>query len=131
MAHMSYNRVSSGRKVSRCRGFRFNPRKLYVLRLRKRFNFFLRLFDSCKLSYGEVIQLLKKVVCRKGCFKRNNSSTCLVRQEKLNDCGMGSCGRSNSFYAEAIADCLEFIKRTSISSMDQSQDPMNHVQDRK
>ncbi|WVZ22837.1 hypothetical protein V8G54_001381 [Vigna mungo] len=127
MGHMSYNRVSSGRK-----GFRLNPRKLYVLRLRKRFNFFLRLFDSCKLSYGEVIQLLKKLVCRKGCFKRNNSSTCLVREEKLNDCRMGSCGRSNSFYAEAIADCLEFIKRTSISSMDQSQDPMNnHVQDRK
>lgn len=122
MGHMSYNRVSSGRKVSRCRGFRFNPRKLYVLRLRKRFNFFLRLFDSCKLSYGEVIQLLKKVACRKGCFKRNN------REEKLNDCRMGS----NSFYAEAIADCLEFIKRTSISSMDQSQDPVNnHVQDRK
>jgi len=126
---MSYNRVSSA-KLSRCRGFRMNPRKLYVLRLRKRFNFFLRLFDSWKLSYGEAIQLLKKVVCRKGCFKRNNS-TCLVSEEKLNDCKMGSCGRSNSFYAEAIADCLEFIKRTSISSMDQTQDPMNHVQDRK
>lgn len=39
-------------------------------------------------------------------------------------------GRNNSFYAEAIADCLEFIKRTSISSMDQIQDPMGHIQDR-
>ncbi|CAJ1942163.1 unnamed protein product [Sphenostylis stenocarpa] len=136
MGHMSYNRVSSG-KVSRCRGFRLNPRKLYVLRLRKRFNFFLKLFDSWKLSYGEAIQLLKKLVCRKGGFKRNNSNnsnTCLVRQEKIkgqDDCRMRSCGKSNSFYAEAIADCLEFIKRTSISSMDQSQDPINHIQDRK
>ncbi|KAG0464989.1 hypothetical protein HPP92_019153 [Vanilla planifolia] len=24
-------------------------------------------------------------------------------------------GRSNSFYAEAIADCLEFIRKTSVS----------------
>ena len=129
MGHMSYNRVSSGKKVSRCRGFRLNPRKLYVLRLRKRFNFFLRLFDSWKLSYVEAIQLLKKVVCRKGGFRRNNSnnsSSCLVRE----DCRMGPCGRSNSFYAEAIADCLEFIKRTSISSMDQTQDPISHIQDR-
>lgn len=27
-----------------------------------------------------------------------------------------SYGRSNSFYAEAIAECLEFIKRNSVSS---------------
>ena len=31
-----------------------------------------------------------------------------------------SYGRSNSFYSEAIADCLEFIKRTSISVDDKS-----------
>ncbi|KAK7386578.1 hypothetical protein VNO78_26911 [Psophocarpus tetragonolobus] len=136
MAPMSYNRVSSG-KVSRCsKGFRLNPRKLYVLRLRKKFNFFLRVFESWKLSYGEAIQLLKNVVCRKGGFKRNNSnnsSKSLVREEKIksqDDCRMKSCGRSNSFYAEAIADCLEFIKRTSISSMDQNQDPINHIHDR-
>nr|KYP31687.1 hypothetical protein KK1_047857 [Cajanus cajan] len=133
MGHMSYNRVSSG-KVSRCRGFRLNPRKLYVLRLRKRFNFFLRLFDNWKLSYGEAIQLLKKMVGIKSGFRRNNSRS-LVREEKIkgqDDCRMRSCGRSNSFYAEAIADCLEFIKRTSISSMDQShQDPINHIQDRR
>ncbi|RDX73472.1 hypothetical protein CR513_46922, partial [Mucuna pruriens] len=76
MGHLSYNRVSSGKvSSSRCRGFRLNPRKLYVLRLRKRFNSFLRVFDSWKLSYGEAIQVLKKVVCRKGGFKRNNSTS--------------------------------------------------------
>ncbi|KAG4939047.1 hypothetical protein GLYMA_16G114400v4 [Glycine max] len=143
MGHMSYNKVStstsSGKASSRCsRGFRLNPRKFYVLRLRKRFNFFLRLFDSWKLSYGEAIQLLKKMVCRKSGLKRNNSnnstrSLVRSREEKIKDhedCKMRSCGRSNSFYAEAIADCLEFIKRTSISSMDQSQDPISHIQDR-
>ncbi|KAL2334014.1 hypothetical protein Fmac_015227 [Flemingia macrophylla] len=132
MGYMRYNRVSSG-KISRCRGFRLSPRKLYILRLRKRFNFFLRLFDSWKLSYGEAVQLLKKVVGIKSGFRRNSSRS-LVREEKIegqDDCRIRSCGRSNSFYAEAIADCLEFIKRTSISSMDQSQDPVNHIQDKR
>ncbi|KAK7386579.1 hypothetical protein VNO78_26912 [Psophocarpus tetragonolobus] len=70
MAHMSYNKVSSG-KISRCnKGFRLNPRKLYVLRL-------------CK---------------KKGDFKRdfkrnniNNNSKSLVREEKIksqDDCRM-------------------------------------------
>ncbi|KAK7360376.1 hypothetical protein VNO77_02365 [Canavalia gladiata] len=138
MGHMSYNRVSSGNKASsKCRGFRLNPKRFYVLRLRKRFNFFFRLFHSWKLiSYGEALQLLKKVVCRKSVFKRNNSTSSskrsFVREEKMKDqedCRMRSYGRSNSFYAEAIADCLEFIKRTSISSMDQIEDPINHIQD--
>ena len=31
------------------------------------------------------------------------------------DCKVRPCLRSNSFYAEAIADCLEFIKRNSVS----------------
>lgn len=145
---MSYNRVSSHGSF---RGFRLNPRKFYVLRLRKRFTLFLRLFESWKLSYGgEALKLLiKKVFCRKGTtsstgFKRNNSNNSsssrrsLVNREEEIFKGqadwkmVGSYyGRSNSFYAEAIADCLEFIKRTSISSKDQIQDPIiNHVQDR-
>lgn len=140
---MSYSRVSSA-KFSACssqgssRGFRLNPRKVYVFRLRKRFNCFLRLFDNLKLSYFDALQLLKKVVWRRGSFRRNNSSKrSLVREEQIikgqADCRMRSSyyGRSNSFYAEAIADCLEFIKRTSsIPSKDQIQDPINHFQDR-
>lgn len=139
---MSYNRVSSGKVSSgythrSCRGFRLSPRRLCVLGLYKRFNFFIRLFDKLRLSYGEALQLLKKVFCRKGGFKRINSNSSrrsLVREDQIKgqvDCRMRSYGRSNSFYAEAIADCLEFIKRTSISSMDQIQDPINHIQDRR
>ena len=131
---MSYKRVSSGRvSHGRCRGFRLNPRRLLVLRLRKRFTFILRLFHKWKLSYGEALQLLKRVFCIKGGFKRNNSNSSsrrrriLVREEQIKS---QSYVRSNSFYAEAIADCLEFIKRTSISSMDQIQDPVSHIQDR-
>ena len=37
------------------------------------------------------------------------------------DCKVRSCVRSNSFYAEAIADCLEFIKRNSVSVDDGSE----------
>ncbi|KAE9613198.1 hypothetical protein Lal_00027440 [Lupinus albus] len=119
---MSYNRVSS----VKCRGFRLNLRKLYVLRLCKRFTFLLRLFDKWKVSYGEALQVVKKVFRRKSGFKRNNSN----RSRSDADCRVTSYVRHNSFYAEAIADCLEFIKRTSISSMDQIEDPGGHIQDR-
>ncbi|KAL2348724.1 hypothetical protein Fmac_002724 [Flemingia macrophylla] len=137
MGHISYNRVSSGRGSSyhgKCRGFRLNLRRLYFLRLRKRFTFLLRLFDRCKLSYSQALQLLKKVFKRKSGFKRNYSNSSrsgLMRGEKGQcDYRVSSYGRNNSFYAEAIADCLEFIKRTSISSMDQIEDPVDHIQDR-
>ncbi|KAI4327877.1 hypothetical protein L6164_020288 [Bauhinia variegata] len=141
MGHMTYNRISSGRVSSSschgtCRGFRLNPRRLYVLRLRKRFTFLFRLFDRWKLSYVQALRLLKKVFRRKGGCKRNNSNSSrssLVREENIKgapeSCRFRSYGRSNSFYAEAIADCLEFIKRTSIS-MDQIQDPVSQIQDR-
>lgn len=137
---MSYKRVCSGKGSSchgKCRGFRLNLRRLYVLRLRKRFNFFIRLFDMWKVSYAEALHVLKKVFRRKGGFKRNNSNSNksgLVREERIkghaDNCRVTSYGRNNSFYAEAIADCLEFIKRTSISSMDQIEDPLGHIQDR-
>ncbi|KAI4314679.1 hypothetical protein L6164_027566 [Bauhinia variegata] len=139
--HMTYSRVSSVRISSSsypgtCRGIRLNPRRFYVLRLRKRFTFFfLRLFDRWKLSYFQALWLLKKVFRRKVGFKRNNSNSSsrssLVREEKIKgapeNCKFRSFGRSNSFYAEAIADCLEFIKRTSIS-MDQIQHPVSQMQ---
>ncbi|XP_019446414.1 PREDICTED: uncharacterized protein LOC109349849 [Lupinus angustifolius] len=122
MNDMSYNRVSS----VKCKGFRLNLRKLYVLRLCKRFTFFLRIFDKWKVSYGEAVKVLKKVFRRKSGFKRNNSNN----SRSDGDCRVTSYVRHNSFYAEAIADCLEFIKRTSISSMDQIEDQDGHIQER-
>lgn len=52
--------------------------------------------------------------------KGSSTRSGLVREKLQNkgrvDCGrLRSFGRSNSFYAEAIADCLEFIKRSSVS----------------
>jgi hypothetical protein len=148
MIQMIYNRVSSSSSSGKgsssssschgkCRGFRLNLTRLYFSRLRKRVNFFIRIFDKLKLSHAQAFQLLKKVFCRKSGFKRNNSNSSrngLMKDERIKsqgDCRFSSYGRNNSFYAEAIADCLEFIKRTSISSMDQIQDPIGvHILDR-
>lgn len=87
-----------------------------------------------KVSHAQAIQLLKKVFCRKSEFKRNSSRSGLMKEDRVKGqdcCRVSSYGRNNSFYAEAIADCLEFIKRTSIDSMDQIQDPIGHIQDRR
>ncbi|CAL5188293.1 unnamed protein product [Lathyrus oleraceus] len=147
MSQISYNRVSSSSSSKgssssssschgKCRGFRLNLTRIYFSRLRKRVVFFLRIFDKLKVSHAQAFRLLKKVFCRKSGLKRNNSNSSrngLMKEERMKnqgDCRVSSYGMNNSFYAEAIADCLEFIKRTSISSMDQIQDPIGHIHDR-
>lgn len=159
MGLMSYNRVGSGgsgsgsssssSSSSSCsRGIKLNPRKFYVLRLRRRIRFLLTLFHKCKLSYSQALGVLRRVFLRRTWFtssRRKNSYYCTnsltarkEEQERIKRCGgRVFYARSNSpFYTEAIADCLEFIKRTSIS-MDQvhHQDDadadavIHHVQD--
>lgn len=133
---MTYKRVSSnGSRGSFCRGFRLSPRRVCVLRLRKRLAFFLRLLERCRVSYARALKVFVKMLHRRrrSSFKRNNSSRrSLVTEEQIKgraDCSrLRSFARSNSFYSEAIADCLEFIKRTSIS-MDQIQEPVSHIQE--
>ncbi|KAF3440908.1 hypothetical protein FNV43_RR19194 [Rhamnella rubrinervis] len=117
------------------RGFRLNPKRFSVSKLRARF---ICLFRLLRCSYGKALQSLRRSMSRSssgngnGNMTRNNSSrrslmTEIVFQEKgrrvfhQDQCRFrSSLGRSNSFYAEAIADCLEFIKRSSIS-VDQNQ----------
>ncbi|MCD7458458.1 hypothetical protein HAX54_038332 [Datura stramonium] len=131
MGHMSYNRV--GKRCCGTRGFKINSRRFSVQRLRAKFLYLCRLFSrSWRSSYGHALRLLKKNFNDKkdsinesygngGSCKRNlvreeadyamygnRSSTCCEYRLK-------SYGRSNSFYAEAIADCLDFIKRNSLS----------------
>ncbi|KAL4569110.1 hypothetical protein LXL04_024739 [Taraxacum kok-saghyz] len=108
MGHMSYNRV--GRRFSATRGFRLNVKRFYVQRLRgKLLNFFKILMGSWKWRSGSS-SLYEKNTTR-GYAQRN-----LVAKE--NAYRLRSFGRSNSFYSEAIEDCLEFIKRSSVSSDD-------------
>ncbi|KAH7684385.1 hypothetical protein IHE45_05G238400 [Dioscorea alata] len=50
---------------------------------------------------------------RKG-RRRRTDEISWTQQSNCNLYSLRSCGRSNSFCAEAIADCLEFIRRSSV-----------------
>ncbi|KAE8010779.1 hypothetical protein FH972_007115 [Carpinus fangiana] len=132
---MSYNKVGNGIIRRSCRGFgsrgfRLNPKRFSVQRLRERFIYLFKLLNRWRSSYGQALKSLKKGLGRTkyGIIKRNNSSSSRRRSlvaKLVPNTNMGrpdhhhsrlrSFGRSNSFYAEAIADCLEFIKRSSLS----------------
>ncbi|CAN4078554.1 unnamed protein product [Withania somnifera] len=124
MGHMSYNRV--GRRCCGTRGFKLNSRRLSVQRLRVKFLYLCRLFSrSWRSSYKHALRLLNKNFSEKkdsdqsygGSCKRNlvtEHADCAMYGNNKNN-RLKSYGRSNSFYAEAIADCLDFIKRNSLS----------------
>ncbi|KAL5752253.1 hypothetical protein ACOSP7_022439 [Xanthoceras sorbifolium] len=133
MSH--YTRV--GRRTSShnhgsSRGFKLNQRRFSVQGLRAKFVYLFRVMSRWRYSCGQALKSLNK----KGTttttsnrrssyiFPRNSSSSrrSLVMVDSSsssssnnNNCRLRSFGRSNSFYSEAIADCLEFIKRSSIS----------------
>ncbi|KAK4368246.1 hypothetical protein RND71_012038 [Anisodus tanguticus] len=124
MGHMSYNRV--GRRCYGTRGFKLNSRRFSVQRLRAKFLYLCRLFSrSWRSSYGNALRLLKKNFNDKKDSEQSygGSKMNLVTKEAdyamygTNRCDykLKSYGCSNSFYAEAIADCLDFIKRNSLS----------------
>ncbi|XWS42255.1 hypothetical protein CRYUN_Cryun17cG0152500 [Craigia yunnanensis] len=130
-SHMSYNRV--GRRCRGSKGFRINiPRRFSVQGLRARFFYLFRLLSRWRSSYGRALRLIIRKMGVNGSsniiIKRNNSSGRGSRSRLLtpteaplpNSRLRSSLGRSNSFYSEAIADCLEFIKRSSLS-VDQKQ----------
>lgn len=159
MSRDSYNRVNMPRSCSRShggggggtscsiRGFRINPRRLSVKRLRARFASLFRVLSRCRFPCGRALKLLKSgcFFCRSrsrsrggGGIKRsssNGSQRNLVVAHVKAKPGRADYGaklrcysRSNSFYSEAIADCLEFIKRTSVS-LDQGRDRRTELSD--
>lgn len=121
---MSYKRVGR-RCCGFTRGFRLNSRRFSVQRLRAKFLYLCRLFTrSWRSSYRHALRLLKKNSSDEsygGSCKRNlvseHADYSMYGNSKNNYCDyrLKSYGRSNSFYAEAIADCLDFIKRNSLS----------------
>ncbi|GAY59460.1 hypothetical protein CUMW_194570 [Citrus unshiu] len=148
MSHITmryYNRINShGRRSSssccKGKGFRINvskTKRFSVQGLRARFVYLFRLLSRWRFSYGRALKSLILSKKEKGIFvniKRNNSSSKRNLVPNVNSMSsqgheyhqpsvgcrsMRSFGRSNSFYAEAIADCLEFIKRSSTLSVDQ------------
>ncbi|PON73237.1 hypothetical protein TorRG33x02_249730 [Trema orientale] len=112
---MSYNRISGRRIWHPSRGFRLKPRRLSfsVHWLRLRFFYFIRFcLSKWKFPYERMIKFLKKKQGKKSKIKSHN----LI----LNGYGCRGDTRSyeplNPFYSEAISDCLEFIKLSSVSA---------------
>lgn len=122
MGHMGYNRVIGRRrkKSNGIRGFKLNSRKFSVQRLSVKFLYFFKILrKSLKSSCGDLLNLLKKNVSgRKQRDEKNlmrkNVDYGMYGNTK-SDYKLKSFTHSNSFYAEAIADCLDFIKRNSLS----------------
>ncbi|KAI3665231.1 hypothetical protein L6452_43855 [Arctium lappa] len=108
MSHMNYNRV--GRKYNATKGFRLTSKRFSVQRLRaKFFNFFKILMGPWRSNPSSSSSYEKSTT--KGVGKSNQRR--FVAKE--NGYRLRSFGRSNSFYSEAIEDCLEFIRRSSVS----------------
>ncbi|XP_062217810.1 uncharacterized protein LOC133918061 [Phragmites australis] len=119
----SYVRIASRRWRRGTRGFRLCPRNRFsVRRLRAEMLTFLGLV-------GRYVGLLvRRLSTSRGSGAGSSSSRCarsgsrrvLVAGKKDAAAGnkapprTASFMRSNSFYAQAIADCLEFIKRNSV-----------------
>ncbi|KAK4711591.1 hypothetical protein R3W88_006104 [Solanum pinnatisectum] len=130
MGYMSYKRVGR-RCCGITRGFKLNSRRFSVQRLRAKFLYLCRLFSrSWRSSYRHALRLLKKNFndtkdsrdqfnggsCNKNLVSQQADYAMYGNYNKSNcDYRLKSYGRSNSFYAEAIADCLDFIKRNSLS----------------
>ncbi|KAK4360457.1 hypothetical protein RND71_019409 [Anisodus tanguticus] len=99
------------------RGLKLNPRKFSVQRLRVKFLYLFRVFNgSWRSSYGNILRSLKKNIidCRSSKNKVRKQADYAMYGGR-NDFKLKSFSRSNSFYAEAIADCVDFIKRNSLS----------------
>ncbi|MCD7468403.1 hypothetical protein HAX54_006567 [Datura stramonium] len=136
MGYMGYSRVIGRRRRRRrkcygIRGFKLNSRKFSVQRLSVKFLYLFNILrKSLKSSCGVLLNLLKKNVSGR---KERDEKKNLVRENV--DYGMygnsasgnyklKSFTHSNSFYAEAIADCLDFIKRNSLSIEERKTSPL-------
>uniref|UniRef100_A0A7N0T7H3 Uncharacterized protein n=1 Tax=Kalanchoe fedtschenkoi TaxID=63787 RepID=A0A7N0T7H3_KALFE len=141
---MSRRNTSSYAKVSRssgggasCRGFRLRySRRFSVQAFRARFLLLFRILNKWKYTYCRALKFLKRGMYggggagdrRIGKVSEFGSSRSMNEFiPRSHECRMRSFGRSNSFYSEAIADCLEFIKRTSVSDKEEDEkQPVNN-----
>jgi len=120
----SYVRLQQGRRWRRgARGFRLCPRNRFsVRRLRAELRTFLGLV-------GRYVRLLVRKLsttsssARGGCARSGSRRVLVVMTGGGRDKAPAAAAsrkpapfiaRSNSFYSQAIADCLEFIKRNSV-----------------
>ncbi|XP_022158286.1 uncharacterized protein LOC111024807 [Momordica charantia] len=103
MEPISYERIigkGSRRRSQSARGFRLNSRRFSVSRLRAKFMCLLRILNKWRRSIKKMRRSKAEVAEFPWCTDR-----------------LRSFRRSNSFYAEAMADCLDFIKTNTSSSL--------------
>ena len=132
MGESGYKRVTGPTRCSNgLRGFRVNIKpKLSIQRLRVRVLHFFKVLYKWRKSYEGAVKSLFKKRDSGGDINRNSCNIISIYSNSNNEyrksginseekrkphCRLKSLGRTNSFYAEAIADCLEFIKRNSLS----------------
>ncbi|KAI3515078.1 hypothetical protein L1887_13828 [Cichorium endivia] len=117
MGQKSYTTVFRG--YHQTRGFRVNPKRFSVQRLRtKLYNFFkilVRSLKSCSSPFSYTKSRSKRCSKVRDWSSPRSSVATQNNIDQSYVCRLRSLGRSNSFYAEAIADCLEFIKNSSVS----------------
>lgn len=103
-----------GRGWRRTRGFRLHSYRFYIVRLRVRLFRFLGFFFCHLDTIKGCGRSSSRRQCGRTCSGRtHNSEVCQASQQDYNP---------QSLNAEAIADCLEFIKRSSMS-VDDGSDP--------
>ncbi|KAG1326811.1 hypothetical protein COCNU_01G007450 [Cocos nucifera] len=101
-----------GRGWRRTRGFRLHSYRFYIVRLRVRLFRFLGLFFCHLETIKRGGRRSSRRQCGRTCSKRTQiSEVCQASQQDYN---------LQALNAEAIADCLDFIKRSSMSVDDSS-----------
>ncbi|KAK1259735.1 hypothetical protein QJS04_geneDACA001444 [Acorus gramineus] len=95
------------------KGFRLSSGRFSVQKLRVRWFNLISLLRRWRSCCDQALKSLKINIKHNQIFtskrsRRRRGVRGGPRAERM-------CRRSNSFYAEAISDCLEFIKRSSIS----------------
>ncbi|XP_058071346.1 uncharacterized protein LOC131220421 [Magnolia sinica] len=114
MGHIGYYRSRRGWR--RIKGFRVNSGRLSVHRLRIRFLDFISFLRRWKRVCDRALNSLKKGIRNRNDNSVSSKRSLVAERRRPNgpDYKLRAYGRSNSFYAEAIADCLEFIKRSAL-----------------
>lgn len=108
-AIIRHKRIIGGRL---CSGIRLHHhhRRFSIIRTLRIAKLF-RLVGSLKKRFFSN----SSIIAPRASSSSSSSSTCPSTPsiERRGNCRLKSLRRTNSFYAEAIADCLEFIKRSS------------------
>ncbi|KAL2499153.1 Uncharacterized protein Adt_24703 [Abeliophyllum distichum] len=130
---MDYDR--DGRRCYGVKGFRINSRRCSVGRIRRKFMYLFRLLGRWKCSYSNALSSLKRNIITRRRRRRNYNKDGNIHMElpyayayssDHHQYRFRSLAHSNSFCSEAIADCLDFIKRNSIS-MDEYKPMLNRI----